>query len=63
MTGILFDGVEHARRRHGERLKGEKEAFAGLVLESFDHPAVQERLRKLFLNPEVSNDQSNHKRR
>jgi hypothetical protein len=44
-------------------LKAEKEAFAGLVLESFDHPAVQERLRKLFLNPEVSNDQSNHKRR
>jgi hypothetical protein len=42
---ILSDGVEHARRRREEQRQAEKEAFAGLVLESLDHPAVQERLR------------------
>jgi len=46
MTQVLFDGVEHARKRREEQRQAEREAFAGLVLESLDHPAVQERLRK-----------------
>jgi hypothetical protein len=48
MTRPLFDGVEHARKRREEQRQAEKEAFAGLVLESLDHAVVQERLRQLI---------------
>jgi hypothetical protein len=46
MTQVLFDGVEHARKRRDEERQAEREAFASLVIEALDHPAVQERLRK-----------------
>jgi hypothetical protein len=48
MTRTLFDGVDHARKRREEQRQAEKEAFAGLVVESLDHPAVQEQLRKFI---------------
>jgi hypothetical protein len=53
VTKILFDRVEHARKRREEQRQAEREAFAGLVLESLDHPAVQERLRK-FMTAQAS---------
>jgi hypothetical protein len=48
MTTYIFDAAEHARKRREEQRQAEREAFAGLVLESLDHPAVQERLRQLI---------------
>jgi hypothetical protein len=48
MSTYVFDAAEHARKRREEQRQAEKEAFAGLVLESLDHPAVRERLRALF---------------
>jgi hypothetical protein len=48
LSKFVFDGVEHARKRREEQRQAEREAFAGLVLESLDHPAVQERLRKFM---------------
>jgi hypothetical protein len=44
VSEILFDGVEHALKRRDEQRRAEKETFAGPVLESLDHAAVQERL-------------------
>ena len=48
MNKFVFDGVEHARKRREEQIQAEREAFAGLVLESLDHPAVQKRLREFM---------------
>ena len=48
MSKFVLDGVEHARKRREEQRQAEREAFAGLVLESLDNPAVQERLRKFM---------------
>jgi hypothetical protein len=53
MSTYVFDAAEHARKRREEQRQAEREAFAGLVLESLDHPAVQERLRQLL--KEVAN--------
>jgi hypothetical protein len=49
VSTYVFDAAEHARKRQEEQRQAEREAFAGLVLESLDHPAVQERLRKFMM--------------
>jgi hypothetical protein len=50
-----FDAAEHARKRRDELRRAEKEAFASLVIEAIDHPAVRDRLRK-FITDNIIND-------